>query len=218
MEECRHCGVPIPPDTSGSSSAPRLCASCRFQTTAMLCSICHLRPGRVYPQLDEASYCGQCVAIRAEEMQVYMNPDALRALALLSQLQEQLNDAHTTMQERVIMLNEDVTAYVHQRSQFCFLQLQEETARAQHRYSRLMARLQFFSLLPNDEDEEALEQVQIPGLLRRLNGLKLYKVSVNAPEVNRSMTQALMGAFVFFGEVVKMVEFTQREAVEENEE
>lgn len=81
-----------------------------------------------------------------------------------------------------------------------------------------MARLQFFSLLPNDEDEEALEQVQIPGLLRRLNGLKLYKVSVNAPEVNRSMTQALMGAFVFFGEVVKMVEFTQREAVEENEE
>ena len=205
MDACRHCGVSVP----ALGSQPPLCASCRFQLTATPCSLCHQRVGRVYSQLDAFPYCGLCVAPRAQELGVDMNPDALRTLALLTQLQEQLNDAHTTMQERVIMLNEDVTAYVHLRSEHCFGKLQAETVVAQQRYSHLMFRLQLFPMAPNDDDEEALEQVQVPGLLRKLNGLQLVRVSVKAQEVNRAMTQALMGGFVFFAEVVRLVEFTQ---------
>lgn len=171
--------------------------------------MCHQRVGRVYAQLDAFPYCGLCVAPRALELGIEMNPDALRTLELLVQLQEQLNDAHITMQERVIMLNEDVTAYVHQRSEHCFAQLQAETVLAQQRYSHIMLRLQLYQIVPNDDDEEALEQVQVPGLLRRLNGLQLVRVSVRPKEVNRAMTQALMGGFVFFGDIVKLVVFTQ---------
>lgn len=138
-----------------------------------------------------------------------MNPDSIRTLEMLVQLQEQLNDAHITMQERVIMLNEDVTAYVQQRSEHCFAKLQEETVLAQQRYSHIMLRLQLHRIVPNDDDEEALEQVQVPGLLRRLNGLQLLRVSVRPKEVNRAMGQALTGGFIYFGDIVRLVEFTQ---------
>lgn len=195
-----------------------LCPECIREVTdreeieeeSTLCSICLQRPGKVYENLDRGLYCAVCVGVRAQELGVTLNPNALQALAFLTQLQERLNEVQNVLQERVCMLNEDVTGYVHQRSEYCLQLLQSETARTQQRYSMLMTRLQQLPMNPNDDDDEAMDQVRIPGLLKSLSSMVLHRVNIQAPAVNQAMTQALMGRFVFFSDIVEIVEFRQR--------
>lgn len=139
-----------------------------------------------------------------------MNSEALKALDFLAHLQERLNEVQIVMQERVNMLNEDVTGYVHQRSEHCLALLQIETQQTQARYANLMTRLQQNPADLDDDDVEALEQVQLPGLLKSLSRMVLHKVNINPSTVNQAMTQALTGTFVFFSDIVEIVQFEQR--------
>jgi len=200
-----------------------LCPQCISEVTAKegsedtTCSICLQRPGKVYQDLDRELYCAVCVGVRAQELGVTLNPNALQAIAFLTQLQERLSEVQNVLQERVCMLNEDVTGYVHQRSDYCLQLLQNETARTQQRYSQLMTRLQQLPMEPNDDDEEAMDQVRVPGLLKSLSSMVLHRVNIQAPAVNQAMTQALMGRFVFFSDIVEIVEFRQRSEGEDLE-
>ena len=215
MDTCRRCG-----SAPADSPVPDLCTACvsTLDSPSVLCEVCQQRNGRVYPGLDEGHYCSGCVPARAEEMGVEMNPSALRALAFLTHLQEKLNEVQAVLQDRVCLLNEDVTGYVHQRSEYCLSLLQLETQRTQHRYTSLMSRLQHMTEQPSDDDEEAMEQVRVPGLLKSLSAMVLHRVNIQAAEVNRAMTRALMGEFVFFSELVEIVEFQQRQDGGEDDE
>lgn len=199
-----------------------LCSECIGEVSEkecdeFLCAVCHQRPGKVYKDLDNALYCTACVGARAQELGVAL-PNTLQAMAFLTKLQERLNEVQAVLQDRVCMLNEDVTGYVHQRSEYCLQLLQVETQRTQERYTLLMRRLQQYPVHPSDDDDEAMDQVRIPGLLKSLSTMVLHRVNIHAPAVNQAMTKALMGEFVFFSNIVEIVEFRQRSEDREEEQ